>query len=130
MNFNNVLSLESDKSINYVLRETQTQNIWGIGKQLANFLSINNVNNAFQLKELNQNFARKKKGLFLQRSILELNGIKCIDIENNLSEKKSICVSRSFGKKLNCYEDIKSALIVYTQKATSKMRSYNFFVDL
>ena len=127
MNFNNVLSLESDKSINYVLRETQTQNIWGIGKQLANFLSINNVNNAFQLKELNQNFARKKKGLFLQRSILELNGIKCIDIENNLSEKKSICVSRSFGKKLNCYEDIKSALIVYTQKATSKMRSYNFF---
>ena len=87
MNFNNVLSLESDKSINYVLRETQTQNIWGIGKQLANFLLINNVNNAFQLKELNQNFARKKKGLFLQRSILELNGIKCIDIENNLSEK-------------------------------------------
>ena len=64
MNFNNVLSLESDKSINYVLRETQTQNIWGIGKQLANFLSINNVNNAFQLKELNQNFARKKRVFF------------------------------------------------------------------
>ena len=64
MNFNNVLSLESDKSINYVLRETQTQNIWGIGKQLANFLLINNVNNAFQLKKLNQNFARKKRVFF------------------------------------------------------------------
>ena len=37
MNFNNVLSLESDKSINYVLRETQTQNIWGIGKQCLIF---------------------------------------------------------------------------------------------
>ena len=67
MNFNNVLSLESDKSINYVLRETQTQNIWGIGKQLANFLSINNVNNAFQLKELNQNFARKKGSFFTKK---------------------------------------------------------------
>ena len=69
MNFNNVLSLESDKSINYVLRETQTQNIWGIGKQLANFLSINNVNNAFQLKELNQNFARKKKRVFFYKEV-------------------------------------------------------------
>ena len=66
MNFNNVLSLESDKSINYVLRETQTQNIWGIGKQLANFLSINNVNNAFSTQRTKSKFCKEKKGLFLQ----------------------------------------------------------------
>ena len=87
----------------------------------------NGVNNAFDLREFNESFARKKKGVILQRSILELKGIICDEVEKESAKKKSICVSRSFGIKLNAYEDIRSALIVYVQKASFKMRNYNFF---
>ena len=69
----------------------------------------------------------KKKGVTLQRSILELNGIVCSEVQKNLNKKKSICVSRSFGEKLTDYENIRSALVVYVQKASFKMREYNFF---
>ena len=86
----------------------------------------NGVNNAFDLREFNESFARKK-GVILQRSILELKGIICDEVEKESAKKKSICVSRSFGIKLSAYEDIKSALIVYVQKASFKMRNYNFF---
>ena len=127
MNYNNVLELQSQKLIDYILKKTVAKDVWGIGNKLSIFLSSYNVNTAFELKEFNESFARKQKGVLLQRSILELKGIECDDVEDNSVKKKSICVSRSFGKKLNNYEDIKSALIVYVQKAAFKMRCFDFF---
>ena len=62
----------------------------------------------------------EKKGVVLQRTVLELRGVKCNYIETSLPIKKSICVSRSFGRKLYRYRDVRSALIVFVQKATSK----------
>ena len=122
-----IFELRSKKLTDYVLQKTNVEDIWGIGSKLAKFLIDNGVNNAFELREFNESFARKKKGVILQRSILELQGIICNEVEKESTKKKSICVSRSFGTKLNAYEDIRSALIVYVQKASSKMRNYNLF---
>mgnify|MGYP001333407229 FL=1 len=122
-----IFELGSKKLTDYVLQKTNVNDIWGIGNKLAQFLVDNGVNNALDLREFNESFARKKKGVILQRSILELKGIICNEVEKESAKKKSICVSRSFGTKLNAYEDIKSALIVYVQKASFKMRNYNFF---
>ena len=122
-----IFELRSKKFTDYVLQKTNVIDIWGIGSKLAAFLVNNSVNNAFDLREFNESFARKKKGVILQRLILELKGIVCNEVEKESAKKKSICVSRSFGMKLSAYKDIKSALIVYVQKASFKMRSYNFF---
>ena len=122
-----IFELRSKKLADYILQRTNVHDIWGIGSKLAKFLMDNGVNNAFDLREFNESFARKKKGVVLQRSILELKGVICNEVEEESAKKKSICVSRSFGVKLNAYEDIRSALIVYVQKASSKMRDYNLF---
>ena len=122
-----IFELRSKKLADYILQRTNVHDIWGIGSKLAKFLMDNGVNNAFDLREFNESFARKKKGVVLQRSILELKGVICNEVEKESAKKKSICVSRSFGMKLNAYEDIRSALIVYVQKASSKMRDYNLF---
>ena len=50
----------------------------------------NGVNNAFDLREFNESFARKKRGIVLQRTIVELKGIVCNEVENLLVKKKSI----------------------------------------
>ena len=121
-----IFELRSKKLADYILQRTNVHDIWGIGSKLAKFLMDNGVNNAFDLREFNESFARKK-GVVLQRSILELKGVICNEVEKESAKKKSICVSRSFGMKLNAYEDIRSALIVYVQKASSKMRGYNLF---
>ena len=122
-----IFELRSKKLADYILQRTNVHDIWGIGSKLAKFLMDNGVNNALDLREFNESFARKKKGIVLQRSILELKGVICNEVEKESAKKKSICVSRSFGVKLNAYEDIRSALIVYVQKASSKMRDYNLF---
>ncbi len=127
IDYKNVLELKSQQITNYILKNTDVESIWGIGRQLAIFLKNYKINKALELSKFNQDFARKKKGVTLQRSILELNGIVCSEVQKNLNKKKSICVSRSFGEKLTDYENIRSALVVYVQKASFKMREYNFF---
>ena len=126
LNYSNVFELNSDQE-KYVLEKTNVSDIWGIGDGLAKFLENNKINNAFQLTKFNEDFARKKKGIILLKTILELKGTLCNKIEDQLLEKKSICVSRSFGKKIDFFNEIESALIVYVQKACSKMRSQKLF---
>ena len=126
LNYSNVFELNSDQE-RYVLEKTNVSDIWGIGDGLAKFLENNKINNAFQLTKFNEDFARKQKGIILLKTILELKGTLCNKIEDQLLEKKSICVSRSFGKKIDFFNEIESALIVYVQKACSKMRSQKLF---
>ena len=126
LNYSNVFELNSDQE-KYVLEKTNVSDIWGIGDGLKKFLENNKIHNAFQLTKFNEDFARKKKGIVLLKTILELKGTLCNKIEDQSLEKKSICVSRSFGKKIDFFNEIESALIVYVQKACSKMRSQKLF---
>ncbi len=124
---NNVLEIKEDSDLEYILKNTSVENVWGVGRKLSVFLKKNNINNAFDLKDCNEYFIRKKKGVILQRTVLELRGVECNYIESSRPIKKSICVSRSFGNKLRHYESIRSALIVYVQKAASKTRLNQLF---
>ncbi len=125
--FKGIFEVYSENNIDLVLKKTLVGNIWGIGKSLNYFLKYHNIINAYQLKNLNESFARKQKGLFLERTILELRGIKCYNIVNDDTKRKSICVSRSFGEKTSSYEVIRSALIVYVQRASEKLRRYGLY---
>ena len=124
--YENVLELRKN-NFDYMLKNTGVEDIWGVGKQLSIFLKGNNIKTAYDLSKSNDNFIREKKGVILQRTVFELRGIKCNYIESIIPVKKSICVSRSFGNKLKSYENIRSALIVYVQKAASKMRLEGLF---
>ena len=54
-----IFELRSKKFTDYVLQQTNVNDVWGIGTKLAKFLIDNDVNNAFELKEFNESFARK-----------------------------------------------------------------------
>ena len=123
--FNGIFEISSDKKSNEVLMNISIQDIWGVGKALSKFFNDIGVSNAYQLKNTNENLIRQEKGVVMHRTILELRGFKCFNIEKLGIKKKSICVSRSFGEKTSCYYSIKDALILYVQKASEKLRSCN-----
>ena len=125
--YSNVLEIKSDKDLDYILKNTKVADIWGVGSRLSNFLINNNINNALNLRDSNENFIKKEKGILVKKTIYELRKIKCYQIEKELSIKKSICVSRSFGNKIYDYENIEKALIVYVHKAVIKLIRNNLF---
>ena len=54
---------------------------------------------------------------------MELRGISCIDIEKTKSKRKSCVVSRSFGKRIEKYQELKEAVAGYCLNASEKIRS-------
>ena len=85
--------LLNSKQEKYVLENTSVLDVWGIGSGLSSFLVNNKVKNAFQLTKFNEDFARKKKGIILLKTILELNGTLCNQIEDKFSEKNQyVCL--------------------------------------
>ena len=66
---------------------------------MSDFLSKYSINNAFELKEFDESFARKKRGIVLQRTIVELKGIVCNEVENLLVKKNQYASPGHLEKK-------------------------------
>jgi DNA polymerase V len=54
---------------------------------------------------------------------MELRGISCIDIEKTTSKRKSCVVSRSFGQRVEKFQELKEAVAGYCLNASEKIRS-------
>ncbi len=54
---------------------------------------------------------------------MELRGISCIDLETYQAKRKSCCVSRSFGKKVESFQTLAESIASHSLNAAEKIRS-------
>lgn len=64
---------------------------------------------------------RAKFGITLERTVRELNGISCVEMEE-AEHQKSILCSRSFESELNNYEQIRTAIAEFVDSAACRLR--------
>lgn len=116
-----------ETKIDNILRELKAKDIWGIGSRYAKLLERHNIFTAYDFKKSPQDWVRKNMTIVGLRTLLEINGISCLSLNhsNNFDNKKSICVSRSFGKPITQLSTLKEALSCYAQKAVEKLREQN-----
>lgn len=66
---------------------------------------------------------RKQFSVVMQRTVLELQGISCIELEHAPQARQQIVASRSFGQRVTELDDLKEAMSLYVQDAVSRLRS-------
>jgi DNA polymerase V len=120
-----VLALSRQAEIEEALRETQIGDVWGIGRQHSNRLLQSNVSTAWDLRNCTDAFAKKYLTVVGLRTVRELRGEVCIDLELEAPDKKNICTSRSFGRPLTELKDIEEALSTHTVRCATKLRKQN-----
>jgi len=118
-----VLSLIGVENIDPILEKVEINDVWGVGKQLTKFYHQNGIYNAKQLKNKSNTWIKKSSNVLSSRTAMELRGISCIDIETTSSKRKSCVVSRSFGKRVENFEELKEAIAGYSLNASEKIRS-------
>ncbi|MBN2410775.1 Y-family DNA polymerase [candidate division KSB1 bacterium] len=96
--------------------------VWGVGRQYTKFLNRYNIKNARQLKYADDNWVRKHMTVVGLRTVWELRGISCIQLEQAPPPKKEICTSRSFGKPVETISEMREAVADYTSRAAEKLR--------
>jgi len=111
------------ENIDPLLEKVDINDVWGVGKQLTKFYHKNGIYNAKQLKNKSNTWIKKSSNVLGSRTAMELRGISCIDLEKTKSKRKSCVVSRSFGQRIEKYQELKEAVAGYCLNASEKIRS-------
>jgi len=118
-----VVNLIGIENIDPILEKVEINDVWGVGKQLTKFYNKNGIYNAKQLKNKSNTWIKKSSNVLSSRTAMELGGIPCIDLEATTSKRKSCVVSRSFGKRVENFQELKEAVANYSLNASEKIRS-------
>ena len=118
-----VVSLIGIEDIDSILEKVKIEDVWGVGRQLTKFYIKNDIYNAKQLKNISNAWIKKSSSVLGSRTAMELRGISCIDLEIQDSKRKSCVVSRSFGKKVEIFQELKESVTNYCLNASEKIRS-------
>ena len=121
--YNGVLNLFEYDDITPFLKELPVEDIWGVGRQYSALLRRSNIETAYDLSKVERKWVKKRMTVVGLRTVYELNGIPCIDIDNTPPAKKSIVSSRSFGEYLTSPDEVKEAVSYFVARASEKMRS-------
>ncbi len=118
-----VASLIGIENIDPILEKVEINDVWGVGKQLTKFYQKNGIYNAKQLKNKSNTWIKKSSNVLSSRTAMELRGIPCINLETTTSKRKSCVVSRSFGKRVEKFQELREAVANYCLNASEKIRS-------
>ena len=120
--FKGSLCIMDEDRIKKALERTPVGEIWGIGRQYDKFLRQNHIENALQLRDADDKFVDHYMTSVGLKTVLELRGFSCIDMDEAPSSKKSIVNSRSFGKQVSDLAELQEAVSNYTTRAAEKLR--------
>ncbi|HAV5943353.1 TPA: DNA polymerase V subunit UmuC [Acinetobacter baumannii] len=104
------------------LSEIDVSEVWGVGRKHSKKLQGMGINSVFDLACTDPREMKKKFSIVMARTVAELQGISCIEIEHTPQTKQQIIASRSFGSRVTELEDLKEAISMYAQDACSRLR--------
>lgn len=127
--FNGVCNLNnmSDKERDDLLSQIEVGEIWGIGRQLAPKLQALGFKTVLDLKRANPERLRQQFSVVMEKTIRELNGTVCIELEEVSPPKKQIISSRSFGHPVSDYNSLAESITLYVSRASEKLRKQHSF---
>ncbi|WP_349913090.1 Y-family DNA polymerase [Acinetobacter pittii] len=122
--FNSVCDLVNMDPCNkeYYFSLIEVSEVWGVGRKHSKKLQGMGINTVLDLACAEPREMQKKFSIVMARTIYELQGISCIEIEHTPPSKKQIVASRSFGGRVTELTDLKEAISMYAQDACKRLR--------
>lgn len=122
--FNSVCDLVNMDPCNkeYYFSLIDVSEVWGVGRKHSKKLQSMGINTVLDLACAEPREMQKRFSIVMARTIYELQGISCIEIEHTPPSKKQIVASRSFGGRVTELTDLKEAISMYAQDACKRLR--------
>lgn len=95
--------------------------VWGVGRKLQESLNAIGIKSVLDLINADPVWIRNRFSVTLARTLSELNGIPCIELEEAAS-KHQIMSSRSFGQPVKTFSDLSESITLYVARAAEKLR--------
>lgn len=115
----------SGSELHKLLSRIEVGEVWGVGRKLSQRLNSMGINTVQQLKDASVTKIKNEFNVILARTVSELNGEQCLQLEDVAPPKQQIISSRSFGQPIFLLEDLSEAVVSYTARAGEKLRRQN-----
>lgn len=107
----------------WVLRNTDVGEVWGVGRRMKMHLNALDIKSAMDLAKADAWSLRKSFSVVIEKTVRELAGTPCLELDEPDPQKQEICCSRMFGKRLKELPPIKEAVATYVMRASEKLRA-------
>ncbi len=99
--------------------------VWGVGHRIGKRLNAMGITTAKDLACQSTESIRKQFSVVLERTVRELRGESCLELESVIPDKQQIMCSRSFGSRISSYDQMREAVCAYAERAAEKLRRDN-----
>lgn len=96
--------------------------VWGVGRRISKKLEAVGIKTVLQLADTDIRFIRKHFNVVLERTVRELRGEPCLELEEFAPVKQEIVCSRSFGERITTYEQMRQAICSDAARGAEKLR--------
>ena len=117
----NLAALPQDE-LDAVLAATPVGEVWGIGRRISAQLIEGGVTTVLDLTRADAATVRRKFSVIVERTVRELQGTQCIDLENLPQPKQEIACTRSFGHPITELHELAEAVTEFASRAAQKLR--------
>jgi len=105
-----------------LMRIVPVGEVWGIGSRTAAKLNQIGIHTVWDLAIQPSQRMQTQFTIVVARTVSELNGIACLELEEIVPDKQQIVCSRSFGCRLTKYKEVSAALAELASRAAEKLR--------
>ncbi len=117
-----VLDLSNLERQKKLMALVDVEDVWGVGRRIGKKLNAMGINTALDLSEQSTWVIRKHFNVVLERTVRELRGEPCLELEEFAPVKQQIVCSRSFAGRITEYADMREAVCNYAVRAAEKLR--------
>jgi DNA polymerase V len=114
--------LAEEAAIDAELVSMGLTDLWGVAGALAARLRALGIPDPLALKRADPGFLRQHFNVVVERLVRELCGVPCLALEDAVPARKSLIVSRSFGRPVTSRQELAEAVATFTARAAEKMR--------
>ncbi|MDP3699311.1 MAG: Y-family DNA polymerase [Hylemonella sp.] len=105
-----------------VMETTDVGEVWGVGPRIGAQLREAGVKTVQDLVQLDPASVRRRWSVVLERTVRELQGVPCIEMEDEPPPKQEIAYTRSFGSPVTALRDLQEAVTEFASRAAVKLR--------
>jgi len=121
--FEGVVDLSLQARQRKLLAKVAVGEIWGVGRRMAKKLNDMGITTALELAEMPASLIRKHFSVVMERTVRELRGESCLELEEYMPTKQQIISSRSFSQKVSEYGPMREAICSHAVRAAERLRA-------
>ena len=112
----------SAMQLDEVMRRTDVGAVWGVGRKTSARLHEGGIRTVRDLVHADTSSLRRQFNVMLEKTIVELRGTRCLDVDDTPEPNQQIMCSRSFGEPVTDLASLTEVISLFAARVAEKLR--------